>query len=787
MTGLSSEQVRERMEQGLYNEQVDSSTRTVEQIIKDNIFTYFNLIFTVLAVLLIMVGSFRDLTFMFIVVINTAIGIFQEIKSKRTLDNLKFMKMPKVKVIRDGVETEVATKQLVLGDAIILESGSQIPADAQVEAGQLKVNESMLTGESDEIEKGVGDQLLSGSFVVSGQAVAVLTAVGRESYIAKLTIEATKEDKDESSEMIRSLDRLVKAIGIIIIPVGVVLFVQEKFIMGNGFRDSVIGMVAAVLGMIPEGLYMTASIAMVVSAMRLAKKDVLVQNMKCIETLARVDVLCVDKTGTITENTMKVSGYSLASQNMDSEHVAALLGDFASAQNKDNITMAAMQDFFTKGTGRKATSICSFSSEYKYSGASFGGEHYVLGAPEFVLRDKLSYYQQYIDQMGGKGYRVLAFASIDEKPEGQRLTMPAQLIALVFLANPIREGAPDTFKFFGENDVEIKVISGDNPVTVSNVAGQAGILNAEKYIDASSLETDDDIETAVAKYTVFGRVTPEQKLKFVKALKEQGRTVGMTGDGVNDILALRDADCSVAMASGSQAASNAAQLVLMDSDFAKMPKVVAEGRRVVNNLQKAAALYLTKNIFSFLLAIFSMISVLAYPLKPSQLTLISMFTIGVPSFVLSLEPNSNRIKGTFLGNVFRMAAPAGITTFISVSSLVIFGEVFKISPDCISTSSTMLVALVGFMILAKVAVPLDRVHVTLIAVMVAGMAYCVFFKPELFGIEMISLEAAMLLIVFLMATEALFRYIHGITAAGAAVITKTKQVKTKKQIRRGKK
>ena len=781
MIGLTSEQVQSAKDRGLINEQVNSSTRTVEQIIKDNIFTYFNLIFTVLAVLLILVGSFRDLTFMLIVFANTGIGIFQEIRSKTTLDKLKFMKMPRVKVIRDGIETEVPTETLVLGDAVILEAGNQIPADAQVIRGEIKVNESLLTGESDEIVKTAKDNLLSGSFVVSGEAIAVLTAVGRDSYIAKLTIEATKEDSVESSEMIRSLDKLVKAIGIIIIPVGIVLFIQEKFILGNGFRDSVIGMVAAVLGMIPEGLYMTASIAMVVSAMKLAQKDVLVQNMKCIETLARVDVLCVDKTGTITDNTMKVAGYSVASSEMDGKEVALLLGDFAANQKADNITMEALKSFFKENHGNmgQASYVCHFSSKYKYSGACIGNKNYVLGAPEFVLRDQIGYYKEYIDKMSGKGYRVLAFASVDEKPEGQKLSTVAELIGLVFLSNPIRDGAKETFQYFGENNVEIKVISGDNPVTVSNVAEQAGIANAERYVDASTLQSYEDISEAVSQYTVFGRVTPEQKLQFVRALKDEGRTVGMTGDGVNDILALRYADCSIAMASGSQAASNAAQLVLMDSDFSRMPKVVAEGRQVVNNIQKAATLYLTKNIFSFLLAIFSMISVLAYPLKPSQITLISMFTIGVPSFVLSLEPNTDRINGTFLGNVFKMAAPAGITTFISVSSLVIFGEVFKIDAECISTSSTILVALVGFMILAKVAVPPNKIHITLITIMVLGMAYCVFFKPELFGIDMISSEAAMLLIVFLMATEALFRYIHGIIAAGSAVATKTRTVKEK--------
>lgn len=782
MTGLSHSQVEERMARGLDNVQVDSSTRTIEQIVKDNIFTYFNLIFTVLALLLVLVGSFKDLTFMLIVLANTGIGIFQEIKSKNTLDKLKLMKMPKAHALRDGRDEEVPLEKLVLDDVVILKAGSQIPADAVVLAGEVSVNEALITGEADEITKREGDQLLSGSFVVSGNCYARLTAVGANSYISKLTIEATKDSDKEDSEMIRSLDKLVKVIGIIIIPVGIVLVIQEWFILKNGFSSSIIAMVAAVLGMIPEGLYMTASVAMVVSAIRLAYKDVLVQNMKCIETLARVDVLCVDKTGTITSNDMNVEGVSVA-KDCDQDEVIRNLKDLVFAQDKDNITMAALQDYFGKEDQDSSyvSHVCPFSSKYKYSGASFNGRNYVLGAPEYVLRDDYVRYQNTIMEMSEKGYRVLAFAEIGEVPEGQPLQSRAELQALVFLSNPIRDAAPETFQYFADNDVEVKVISGDNPVTVSNVAMKAGIKNADKYIDATNLVTENAIYDAVGMYTVFGRVTPEQKRLFVKALKKRGKTVGMTGDGVNDILALRDADCSVAMASGSEAASNAAQLVLMDSDFSKMPEVVAEGRRVVNNIQKAATLYLSKNIFSLLLALFSMISVLSYPLKPSQITLISMFTIGVPSFVLSLEPNESLIKGRFIGNVFKMAAPAGITTFISVSSLVIFGQVFNISKECISTSATMLVALVGFMILSKVAVPANKIHVTLICAMVIGMGYCVFFKPSLFGIDAISVEAAMLLTIFLIATEALFRYIHKIVAVFAMIGTKKDRVKARRR------
>lgn len=784
MPGLSSREAEERIRQGLDNEQVSSSTRTVEQIVKENVFTYFNLIFTVLGVLLVIVGSFKDLTFMLIVVANTAIGIAQEIRSKQTLDKLKLMKMPKCHVIRDGREKEVAVEDLVLDDVIVLRAGSQIPADAEVLDGSVQVNEALITGEADEITKTKSSGLLSGSFVVSGECIARLTAVGRNSYISKLTLEATKDKKTEESEMIKSLDRIVKVIGIIIIPVGAVLLIQEWFVLEGGFRSSVISMVAAVLGMIPEGLYMTASIAMVVSAMRLARRDVLVQNMKCIETLARVDVLCVDKTGTITENEMMVDGFQIMSKGEDEDRILRMIGDLVQQQNKDNITMAALQGFFTERSGRAAEMICPFSSKYKYCGVSYGESNYVLGAPEFVLRESFQTYAGHINEISEQGFRVLAFAQVGEVPQGQPLSTGARLLALIFLTNPIRKSAKETFRFFAKNGVDIKVISGDNPVTVSNVALEAGIEGAENYIDARQLVNERAIYEAVDQYTVFGRVTPEQKRMFVKALKRHGKTVGMTGDGVNDILALRDADCSVAMASGSEAASNAAQLVLMDSDFSRMPSVVAEGRRVVNNIERAAILYLTKNIFSLLLAVFSVVNVLSYPLTPSQITLISMFTIGVPSFIISLEPNRDLIKGTFLGNVFKTAAPAGITTFISVSSLVVFGEVFAIDAECISTSSTMLVALVGFMILAKVAKPSNMFHIGLVAVCVAGMGYCVFFMPEMFGINSISTQAAMLLAVFLIATEAVFRYIYKFVGLFSLIGTGRKKRRGRKKSRR---
>ena len=769
MPGLTDREVQHRIDKYQTNVQVDPSTRTVKQIVKSNVFTYFNLVFVILAALLIFVGSFRELTFMIVVVANTFIGIFQEIRSKRTLDKLKLMKMPRAHAIRNGEEVEVHVSHLVLDDVVVLRAGNQIPADAEVIEGSIQVNEALLTGEADEVTKNKGDTLLSGSYVVSGECLAVLTAVGENAYISKLTLEATKNGEHEDSEMILSLDRLVKVIGVVIIPVGLIMMIQQMVVLNMNMKESVISMVAAVLGMIPEGLYITASIAMVVSAIKLARKDVLVQNLRCIEALARVDVLCVDKTGTITENEMKVDGFTQINEKMDYEDIKLLIGSFVDAQTADNATIVALKEYFVEKGHQEVVTVCPFSSKYKYSGVCFLGANYVIGAPENVLGAGYLRFKEYVVGMGEQGYRVLAFAEVTDIPAGQELKGRAEPIAFIFLNNPVRESAPETFRYFAENDVEIKVISGDNPETVSHVAMEAGIPNADHYVDARTLINDRAIYDAIQRFTVFGRVSPDQKRKFVRALQEQGRTVGMTGDGVNDILALRDADCSVAMASGSEAASNAAQLVLMDSNFGKMPSVVSEGRRVVNNIQRAASLYLTKNIFSILLAIFSMISVLSYPLKPTQITLISAFTIGVPSFVLALEPNNKRISGKFLPNVLKMAAPAGLTMFISVSAMVMFGQVFKIDDECISTSATMLVALVGFLFLTKVAAPLNKFHKAMIAALIVGMALCIIFIPHLFGITGITTKALMLLVVFLIATEAVFRYIHKVAGAGSYV------------------
>lgn len=759
--GLTSQQVQEHRLHGWTNKAVEPPSKTTKEIVHENVFTYFNLIFVVLAVLLCLVGSFRDLTFLPVIIANTLIGIIQEIRAKQVLDKLTMLNAPRASVVRDGKRTVINAEDLVVDDIVIFKAGDQVCADAEVSAGEVQVNESLLTGEADEITKRKGDKLMSGSFIVSGQCHARLDKVGEDSYISKLTLKAKAMQSKEQSEMIRSLDKLVKCVGVAIIPIGIVLFSQAFFIQHDGFRESVTSMIAAVIGMIPEGLYLLASVALAVSSIRLAQKKVLLHDMKCIETLARVDVLCVDKTGTITENTMKVQKLIKTDEYDEKEKggLSLLVGDFAAAMTNDNITMAALKEYFTKASGKKVLSKTGFSSATKYSSVTFEDGAYVLGAPEFVLKEKYDDYAEEITEYASTGSRVLAFGIYDGEVDGKPLTHGILPFGFVLLANPIREAAKETFEYFAEQGVEVKVISGDNPVTVSNVAKQAGIKNADRYVDASEFEDEQSMRKALLNNTVFGRVTPSQKRKFVRILKEAGHTVAMTGDGVNDVLALKDADCSIAMASGSDAAAQASQLVLLESDFSCMPEVVLEGRRVVNNIQRSASLFLVKNIFSFLLSVASVVFMFTYPLEPSQVSLISMFTIGVPAFFLALEPNKNMIKGHFLTNVLLKALPAALTDALAVAALVIFGRTFDVSSTDISTAATMLLAIVGFMILYKISAPMNKIRFSIVSGCIAGLLFCSIFLKDLFAITSMTKECIMLFVVFAIATEPVLRYL----------------------------
>jgi len=772
ITGLTDEEVRQRVEEGLTNRADISTDKTTKEIVISNVFTYFNLIFLVITILLIMVGSFRNLTFLPIIIGNTVIGIVQEIRAKKTLEKMSLLNAPHADVIRNGSVKQISTDELVKDDVILLTAGKQICADAVVISGNIQVNESLLTGEADEVEKTEGSTLMSGSFVVSGECYARLEKVGNESYISKLSLEAKSMGGKEQSEMIRSINLIVKWVGIVIIPIGLILFWQSHFVNGESITKSVTSTVAAIIGMIPEGLYLLTTVALALSTMKLARKKVLLHDMKSIETLARVDVLCVDKTGTITEPDMKLkeiflcknSGADGTQTALTLDELKSLILDYANASVDNNATMLALKAYAaealtnnTSALHRTAVSQQAFSSSLKYGSVTFSDGTYLLGAPEFIMHDDFARIEEEIIPYADKGDRVLLFARYDGENVENGINGSVTPLGFVALANPIRENAVKTFEYFKSQGVAIKVISGDNPRTVSRIAIQAGIESAESFVDAATLDIEDKIADAVNKYTVFGRVTPKQKKQLVKALQAKGHTVAMTGDGVNDILAMKDADCSVAMASGSEAAAQAAQVVLLDSDFAHMPDVVYEGRRVVNNIQRSASLFLVKNIFSLLLSLFSVILMVTYPLEPAQVSLISMFTIGVPGFLLALEQNKDRIKGHFITNVMLKALPGGLTDVIAVGALVVCGEVFCISDASIGTIATLVLSVVGFMILFKISEPLNGMKYAVIIGNIAGLVFSGFFLKKLFALTDLSNICILLMIVFGFAAESLFR------------------------------
>lgn len=732
--GLSDAEVEERIAAHADNCKVESSTQSISDIVKSNVLTYFNLVFLILAILLGIVRAWSDMLFIPVIAANTCIGIVQEIHSKKVLDRLSIVSAPKIKTLRNGKIQILSSEELVRDDICIFEAGSQIPADAVVLEGNASLNEALITGEADEVAKEAGDELLSGSYVVSGSLKAKLEKVGAEAFASKLTIEATRTHKKEQSEMIRSLNKLIIMIGITIIPIGIMIFVQSFVNMGRNLKDSIMGMAAAVIGMIPEGLYLLSSLALAVSTIRLAADKVLVHDMKCIETLARVDVLCVDKTGTITESEMEVCGYivydgetniieqeefalppNTADKNGTDENeidessaekcnmIKGLLENYILCMHDDNATMKALKRFVenscqtaqsdiaenTQAHIQKNTNEISgiqpFSPEKKYSKATINGETCYLGAPDIVMAEAYSKIERDVTAYTEQGRRTIVFAKENHMP-----------LILIALSNPIRKGAGEIFDYFNDNDVAVKVISGDNPEMVSRIAQAANIKDADKYTDTSDLETPEDYKNAVSQYTVFGRVRPEQKKQLVSALKNEGHIVAMTGDGVNDVLALKDADCGIAMASGSDAACHVSQLVLMDSDFSKMKHVIDEGRRVVNNIERSASLFLVKNIFSMLLAVFCVIFIVEYPLKPVQVSIISMYTIGIPAFILALEPNNNPIRGSFLKKIIKRSLPVGIGGFMAVSGLIIFGGFAGLSADRLSRLCLILVSLIGF-------------------------------------------------------------------------------------------
>ena len=751
--GLTSKEIEEKIKQGKTNKVKIKTNESILKIIRKNIFTYFNLIFLILTILLITAHSYRNLTFLIIITINVLIGIIQQIRSKITLDKLSLLDKNKYIVIRDGKEEEIDSDNLVEGDFIILEAGKQIPADAEVVSGKIYVNESLLTGEQNEIEKNINSNLMSGSFVISGRAVVKLTNVGDESFSAKIMKES-KKIKETKSEMISAIDNIVKFAGIIIIPIGILLFIGSYGVNGCSYEESVNSMVSALLGMIPEGLYLLTTVALALSSMRLAQNKILLHDMKSIESLARVDVLCVDKTGTITNNTMKVldifdkNGNSL----IDKKEDLKILAKYINTIEDKNITIDAIKEQLYGVSTEKLSNIEkeNFNSKNKFSFIKIDENvTYKLGAPEILLNKE---YEELVNKRTKNGERLIAFVEV--KNDG---TIP---ILFISLKNEIRKNAKEIFEFFDNRNVQIRVISGDNPITVSSIAKQAGIKGYEKYIDCRELKNYADIQKAVKKYIVFGRVNPEQKRQIIKALKEQGLKVAMTGDGVNDILAMKEADCSIAIGSGSDAARGTAQVVLLDSDFGKMRNIVYEGRKNINNITRSASLFTYKNIFSLLLSIYSIIFAMQYPLEPNQVSLGSAFTIGIPAFLLTFEENQKKQQnGNFMRKVFTNSLPAAITSFLAIVAMVKFSDLFNVGVKEITTACSYLFFTGGFLILYKIIRPLNKYRTSVMFLCILGIILTINIMPNFFAIKEISERSAILVTLFAIAEFSVIRWV----------------------------
>lgn len=766
--GLTTEEVERQIEAGNVNVVPNQSDKSVKNIIMENIVTYFNVIFFLISVLILIAGSYKSLIFLPVVIANTVIGIYQQLKAKRTLDRLSLLDKTEYQVVRNGKEETGASDELVTGDLVLVKTGQQIPADGFVEEGLAQVNESLLTGEADEVEKQSGAELKSGSFVVSGSCYMTLTRVGGHSYAAKLMSKA-KEVTDKQSEMIRDIEMIIKLAGILIIPIGLLLFIQSVM-NRNTLPQAIVSMVGAVIGMIPEGMYLLTTVALALSAIRLGKRQVLLHDMRSIETLARVDVLCVDKTGTITNELMTVKEIFPPADMEETlfQHEKNILNKYIHTIRDSNMTMQALRDYLIGSEKLEAVSFREFSSGTKYSAVITAGMEYRLGAPEVLLPEEiLEESKKMIEERTGKGQRVLAFISI--KDEG------CKPLLFVSLENEVRENAREIFTHFAGQGVEIKVISGDNPLTVSRVAQQAGIANADRYIDAGELTTEERISDAVLSYTVFGRVKPEQKQQLVEALQKKKLKVAMTGDGVNDILAMKKADCSIAMGSGSDAARQAAQVVLMDSDFSHMKEIVSEGRRDINNITRSATLFLYKNLFSLFLAVFSIINSFDYPIQPSQISLISMFNIGIPSFFLALEANEVKQSGRFLSQTLIRALPASLTSFLSIAALVVFAKLFELTKSDIGTAGTYLLSVVGFMILFQLLLPLNQYRIAIFLFCVAGYFVCLTFLDSLFVIEKLSMRGVVLCSVLALAEVTVMRWLTVLIERSQAFIKERKR------------
>lgn len=778
MTGLTDEQVNARIAEGKVNADENPNTRTYKQIVRENTLTFFNFLNLVLLVLVLLVGSYKNAFFVCIIIINTLIGIAQEIRAKKTIDKLAILTARKSVVIREGQKWTVPTEELVLDDVVCLKTGDQVPADARILEGSLEVNESLLTGESDNLPKNEGDELFSGSFVTSGEACCQIIHVGKDNYAAQITSEA-KEFKRHNSELKNSLNAILKVISIIIVPLGALLFYKQYYIVGDTFRDSVVSMVAGVLGMIPEGLVLLTSVALTLGALVLANKKTLVQELYCIETLARVDTLCLDKTGTITEGTMcvervepyvstgRVETAATEPESAESteaeeqvqtdsafmEEIDVIMGNMMYVLKDQNATIDALRKRFPAKQDMTPEHVIPFSSDRKYSGAVFEEKGtYLMGAAQFLFPENNEELTEKCQAYAEEGLRVLVLAHSSQNAEGTELPEGLEPLALMLLTDVIREEAPDTLAFFDSQEVDLKVISGDDPVTVAAIARRAGLKNADSYVDATTLTTEEELQDAVAQYSVFGRVTPQQKKAMVQALQSQGHTVAMTGDGVNDVLALKEADCSIAMAQGSDAAKNIANVVLLDSNFASMPHIVNQGRRVVNNIRTAASMFLIKTMFSVMLSLLTIFFGNAYPFEPIQMSLISACAVGIPTFLLAQENNYEKIDHTFLRHVFINAFPAAITITFCVFAVMLVCQNVYHSMAMLNTACVLVTGWNYMAALKTVYAPLNTYR----KVIIYGMQFIFFAAAVIFQklLSLGSLDFGMIILVFILMTFA---------------------------------
>ena len=732
--GLTTDQVKKRIEENLVNHDTTIPTKSIKRIIYENFFTLFNIINIILAICILCVKSYKNMLFLLIVIINTAISTIQEIHSKKVVDKLSIVASPKAKVIRNGKTEIIDIHQLVLDDIIILKTGEQIAADCKILSNEVEVNESCITGETNTIRKKVGDILLSGSYIVSGNTTAKIEHIGEENYTAQISSSA-KYVKKIKSEIMTSLDKIIKILTFAIIPIGLLFFANQLHIPGNTYKTAVIKSVAAIIGMIPEGLVLLTSTVLAVSVIRLSKSNVLVQELYCIETLARVDTLCLDKTGTLTEGSLQVEKI-IATMSSQQENLKTILQLFAKFSPDSNTTIEAIRDFcnITNNINEnyQLDHAVPFSSEKKWSGISLKNKgSYVLGAPEFVLKEQFNKYKNEILSYQ-ENYRVLSISHSNNKFENNDLPQNLELLGFVLVSDKIRKDAKKTLEYFKNQGVNIKIISGDNPVTVSKIGKQVGLENYDKYIDMSTIK-DCDIDKIVENHTIFGRVSPIQKKLIIEALQSNGKTVAMTGDGVNDVLALKTSDCSIAMANGSDAAKNVSQLILLDSNFSSMPKIVAEGRRTINNIERSASLFLVKTIYSCLNAILFLLIGEPYPFEPIQLSLISTVTIGIPSFVLALEPNKERIKGNFLRNVISKSLPTALCVTTNIFAITILKKYNILTASESSTLCIISTGTLGLLLLFTLAksrksenskLPFSPFRLTLALLMIAFFICC---------------------------------------------------------------